>query len=78
MLGYLALLHLSIHSIFYKLDRFSNFLGSVALKFSIIGIYETLLDYSSHSSDISFFLILFIIIGLVGLLEVSAFILLII
>ena len=48
----LALLHLNIHSIFYKLDRFSNFLGSVALKFSVIGIYETWLDDSSNSSDI--------------------------
>ena len=50
--GNLALLHLNIHSIFYKLDRFSNFLGSVALKFFVIGIYETWLDDSSHSSDI--------------------------
>ena len=50
--GNLALLHLNIHSISYKLDRFSNFLGSVALKFSVIGICETWLDDSSHSCDI--------------------------
>ena len=48
----LALLHLNIHSIFYKLDRFSNFLGSVALKFSVIGVCETRLDDSSYSCDI--------------------------
>ena len=43
---------MNIHSISYKLDRFSNFLGSVALKFSVIGICETWLDDSSHSFDI--------------------------
>ena len=50
--GYLALFHLNIHSISYKLDRFSNFLGGVALKFSVIGISETWLDDSSHYCDI--------------------------
>ena len=50
--GNLALFHLNIHSISYKLDRFSIFLGGVALKFSVIGISETWLDDSSHSCDI--------------------------
>ena len=48
----LALLYLNIHSISYKLDRFSNFFGSVALKFFVIGISETWLDDSSHSCEI--------------------------
>ena len=48
----LALPHLNVHSISYKFDRFPNFLGSVALKFSVIGISEIWLDDSSHSCDI--------------------------
>ena len=54
--GNLALLHFSIHSISYKLDRFSNFLGSVALKFSVIGISETWLDDSSLWKFCEFFI----------------------
>ena len=48
----LALLHLNIRSISKKLDKFSNFLGSLTLDFSVIGITETWLDNSSHLSDI--------------------------
>ena len=47
--------HLNIDSLSYKLDRFSIFLGSVALKLSVIGISETWLDDSSHSCDITGF-----------------------
>lgn len=42
----LALLHLNIRSISKKPDKFSNFLGSLALDFSVIGITETWLDNS--------------------------------
>ena len=48
----LALLHLYIRSISKKIDKFSNFLGSLALDFSVLGITETWLDNSSHLSDI--------------------------
>ena len=48
----LALLHPNIRSISKKLDKLSNFLGSLALNFSVIGITETWLDNSSHLSDI--------------------------
>ena len=47
-----TLLHLNIRSISNKLDNFSNFLGRIALNFSVIGITETWLDDISHSSDI--------------------------
>ena len=48
-----SLLHLNIRSISKKLDSFSNFLGSLSVKFSVIGITETWLNDSSHTSDIS-------------------------
>ena len=48
----LSLLHLTIRSISRKLDNFTNFLGSLALNFSIIGLTETWLDNSIHLSDI--------------------------
>ena len=50
--GNLALFHLNIYSISYKLGKMSNFLQSVGLKSSVIGISETWLDDSSLSSDI--------------------------
>ena len=48
-----SLLHLNIRSISKKLDSFSNFLGSLSVKFSDIGITETWHNDSSHTSDIS-------------------------
>ena len=48
-----SLLHLNIRSISKKLDSFSIFLGSLSAKFSVIGITETWLDDSSHTSNIS-------------------------
>lgn len=48
-----SLLHLNIRSISKKLDSFSNFLGSLSVKFSDINITETWHNDSSHTSDIS-------------------------
>ena len=48
----LSLLHLNICSISRKLDNLTNFLGNLALDFSIIGLTETWLDNSNHLSYI--------------------------
>ena len=47
------MLHLNIRSIVNKLGTFCNFLGSLNIKFPIIGISETCLDDSYHNSHIS-------------------------
>ena len=49
----LSMLHLNIRSIKNKLGKFCNFLGSLNIKFPIIGISETWLDDSFHNSHIS-------------------------
>ena len=45
-------MHLNIRSIKNKLDKFTNFLGDLKMKFSVIGITETWLDDCYHCYDI--------------------------